>query len=908
MQTASTFEKEIKQALKWLDDPMRLGESSPLAAPYFLSHLLEDAPDAATDQRRGQALITALHNAAATLWGEPLPQSLEAMRAALREVRQQPGTPRYSYLILELRCFQRYLRPRRMADIWEDEAYLPGSRAEHYRDFDLAVEHLGQALLRNLHPTLHAEQPAAQRLVGYGVQLAQAGQALQAGKTVAVSGPGGVGKTALGALLYRQASGVRPTFWYTLRVNLTDRLTSLLFALGHFLHTHGASHLWQLLLTAGGRVDDAHLALAMVRQDWAMVQPLICLDEMDILDQPDPEQALPAHLQLLEFIGGLAEFAPLLMIGQRALFSAGLHLELTGLATPQIQALIQQEGVQLAPDEVEQLYHYTHGNPRLILLCLALYTHTQTAGETPGETHRETDRETLAETLAHLPAAPGIVPILRRLWTRLDSAERRMLQRLAVFRSPSPASNRPDEAAVLARLAQRRLVQLDGAGGVELHMALRAPIYADLSADLRQRLHAEAAGLRGLHGEYTSAAFHYVQAGRAGEAIQLWYPHRLQEIGRGRGEVALALLRDLPRRGLGKAERNALDLSLAELFRLNSDLEAGRRQLEVEDWHGEREAVVRAAALRGEFLEALGFPDSALSTYGDAILVTSRLLGQLVQLRRQRSMVHLRQKRMDKAWQEAKLAECQLLNLRGELEEEAGRYAEALALFQEAWDLADALDDPASLALTEGNLASVYGRKQDVTQAVAYSRRAIDRCRAIGDYFTLAKLNVNLAYIFIQTRRFPEAVEASTVALRTYKAMNTPYYAANAAVNLAEAAYETGDLVRAESAAHEALAFEEAQSMPYALYTLGQVQRAQAHFGEAEAYYQESAHLAQLNQDPYMAAYALRALGELYVSHGQAEMGEAKLREALTLFRTLEMGDELAQTEALLQGATRTQP
>ncbi len=769
------------------------------------------------------------------------------MRKALREVRQQPGTPRYSYLILELRCFQRYLRPRRMADIWEDEAYMPGSRAEHYRDFDVAVEHLGQALLRYLHPTLHPEQPAAQTLVGYEAQLAQATQTLSEGKTVALSGPGGVGKTALGALLYVQAGGVRPAFWYTMRLTLTDRLTSLLFALGHFLHTHGASHLWQLLLASGGRVDDANLALALARQDVASLQPqpLICLDELDILDQPDPEQAIPAHVQLLEFVGGLAEFTPLLMIGQRAVLQAGLHLELTGLATPQVHALLQQQAVRLAPDEVEQLYRYTHGNPRLILLCLALHT----AGEA------------LAETLASVPDAPGIIPILRRLWARLDGDERRMLQRLAVFRSPAPASSWSEDAAVMASLARRRLVQLDGAGGVELHMALRAPIYADLSGDLRERLHTEAAGLRQLHGEYTSAAYHYVQASRAGEAIQVWYPHRQQELQRGRGEVALALLRELPRRGLGKAERNALDLCLAELFRLAGDLEAGRRQLELEDWQGEREAVVRAAALRGEFLEALGFPDSALATYGDAMLVTSRLLGQLVHLRRQRSMVHLRQKRMDQAWQEAKLAECQLLNLRGELEEEAGRYAEALATYQQALVLAQALDDPTSLALSEGNLASVYGRKQDVDQAVAYSQRAIERCRQIGDYFALAKLNINLAYIFIQTRRFAEAVEAAAVALRTYQAMNTPYYASIAAVNLADAAYETGDLTRAESAARVALDFEEAQSMPYALFTLGQVLRAQQRWGGAEAHYSESARLAQFNQDVYLAAYALRRVG-----------------------------------------------
>jgi tetratricopeptide (TPR) repeat protein len=279
------------------------------------------------------------------------------------------------------------------------------------------------------------------------------------------------------------------------------------------------------------------------------------------------------------------------------------------------------------------------------------------------------------------------------------------------------------------------------------------------------------------------------------------------------------------------------------------------------------------------------------------VVMTSRMLGQLVQLRRQRSMLHLRQKQREQAWYEAQLAECQLYNLRGELEEEDGRYDEALASYQEALKVATSLNDTASLALTEGNLASLYGRKQDLEQAVAYSQSAIARCQEIGDAYSLAKLTVNLAYIYLQTQQYTEAVGAASTALRTYKAIGSPYYASIAAVNLAEAYLETGELQKAEEFAYEALDFEEAQSMPYALFTLGQVRRRRQEWTSAAQHLSESARLAHLNQDHYMEAYSRRALGELFLEQKQLQEDRSTLEQALTLFQQLEIDDEVRRTE-----------
>ena len=72
---------------------------------------------------------------------------------------------------------------------------------DYYRDFDVAVQHLGGALLHHLHPTLRPEHPQANAIVGYEAARTQAEETLAAGKSVALIGPGGIGKTALGAEL-----------------------------------------------------------------------------------------------------------------------------------------------------------------------------------------------------------------------------------------------------------------------------------------------------------------------------------------------------------------------------------------------------------------------------------------------------------------------------------------------------------------------------------------------------------------------------------------------------------------------------------------------------------------------------------------------------------------------------------
>lgn len=883
--TLSAFDQQLKKVLKYYDDPARIGAESPLASPYFLSHALTETATPSSAQVRGELLCTEIHKAAATLWGGPLPKSGAELRAALVEVRQMAGTPRYAYAVLELRCFQQLIKLRRTADIWEGEEYLPGSQAEHYRDFDIAIGHLSQALLQRLHPTLRPESPLTPaRLIGYEMYLEQALTALAAGKAVTIHGPGGAGKTSLGATIFQRLTA-RPTFWYTFRPTLNDRTASLLFALGHFLHQQGASHLWQLLLAAGGAIEDYNLALALLREDLTALQPhtpLLCFDEVDCLAVPDPDQRPPAHTQLLQLLESLRGLAPLLLIGQQAILEADLYLTPAGLTAHQIQLLFHQAAASLQPEEAQLLYHYTGGNPRLIMLCLTLHQ----------------SGEPVVDQLPVLAQTPGMAALMHRLWQRLDTGERQLLQRLSVMRTPAPVDQWAAAQPHVTRLVQRRLLYLDGQGGVALLPALAVQIYQDLSPDLRERLHLEAAEMRLLFGQYSSAAYHFWKGNRNAKAIQAWYPYAAQEVQRGQGDAAFAVFSNISRHGLSQAEAQALGLIQAELYKLQGDLVRARASLESQDWSKDSEATLYARTLQAEFLDALGYPDAALRAYDEGLAISARLLGKVVEIHERRSRLHIRQKELPVAWREARMAECHAYSLRGSLEYESGQYEAAALSLQNAAALAKSLDDVRNLALIERFLAQTYSRQQNLVKAEEHIQGAIAAYQRLNDRLGLVRTYGSLATIYMDMQQFQQAVHYAKLTFDGAKAH--PYTAAVAAANLAEAHFELGDLAQAQHYAHQVLNMEERQPFPYALFTLGRLKQQQGAWRDAELHFIESMRIGQANEDHFIAAYAQRELGALYQTQGQHTEAQSHLQTALRFFEGAGLAAESQKTKTLL--------
>jgi hypothetical protein len=878
------FERHVKQALRLLSDLERLGDESPLASPYFLGRALRDLKRPATNAARGDVLRAEIRAAAARLWRGPLPDSRDAMLAAIAEARRDPDDPRYSYVVLELRCFNEWVQPLHTSDIWEQPHLLPGSKSQHYRDFDRAVKQLAALLLDSLRPALRPERPRPPEvLYGYEQQRELLAQALAQGRAVALAGPGGVGKTSLAAAALADA-GERPAFWYTLRPRFNDGASSLLSALGAFLHEHGASNLWQYLATANSLMGDLNLAAGLLRQDLATLEarrPILIFDDLEHLAAGNLEPPSPSHAQLLGLIEGLRGSAALLLISQRSLPACDLHLNLGGLGLDDVARLCAHSGHALTAGEIEGLQAYTDGNPRLVVLLLALRS-----------------AENAPLSLESERAARSLLPAFQRLWLRLTPDERRSLQRLAVYQGYAPEDLlSPGSLDGLLRL---RLLEHDGAGGIAVLPSLAAIIQEELSPELREKLHGEAAMVRLERGEYTAAAFHFARSGQEQLAVQAWFPQRRQAIARGEADAALSVFGAISRQRLDRQEQKALDIIRSELRQLVGQQEEALRDLEQADWSDLSEGSARLWMLRGEMQDALGFPDRALQSYGEGLAVTARLLGQVVVLHQRRGLLFYRRRDLAASWHEIHRAQFELSVLRGLVRQEEGAYDESLEAFRAARRLAEQLADDSLRAQAERYLASIFGRRQQLADAVSHGLDALATYERLGDRVNLEKMRSNLAFIYVQTRQFSQALEVGAPAYAFFIAVRDTYFAGATGANLAEASFELGDLAGAARYAAEVLELGHPHAAPYAHFTLGQIDLARDNASGAIDNFSKSMQLAQSNDDPFMVAYAQRSLGQALLAANEAEPARRQLQTALELFRQLDIAGEIAATERLL--------
>ena len=419
----SLFKKQVEKALKHFDNPAWLGEHSPLAAPY-LEYLREGAIDVSDPVERGKAL-----------------QGL--LREAVDELREEDERGALRSDILELT----YLRRRKEWEIIRIAQEVHLSKAQYHKvRREEALPLLAEILVERLSPALRLESPTpVDALIGRDEVRDACVAALEAGKTVGLSGPGGIGKTALGVHI---AAQVQPVFWYTFRLGLNDHPQSLLFELAHFLSHQGSSHLWAQLVAdskpGSGKTLSTEILLGLLRYDLQRLPttPVLCFDEVDLLQTAE----LEAHATLLAFLESLKRLTPCLFIGQHLPLDVAQRHHLAGLSLDDIQVMLLQAHIQLSQAANQQLNAYTQGNPRLLELFIALHR----AGEE------------LDQLLNKLQNVPSLEFLLQRISLRLSEQERKMLAWLVPFRRPAPldAWREEGEQGALNKLLERRLVQV----------------------------------------------------------------------------------------------------------------------------------------------------------------------------------------------------------------------------------------------------------------------------------------------------------------------------------------------------------------------------------------------------------------------------------------------------------------
>ena len=888
------YYEQIRLALNNFDDPLWLGSQSPLAAPYFLGDLLPVADHSAV--ARGEALRQAFFQAADRLWGAAPPAGREALEEAVNAERRERGNKgeRYAYLLLELRYFRRYFRPllfpkpTQEADIRE---YLGVGRGPYFNHLKAARQALGDALLELARPMLRLERPfrLRHRLIGRD-DLAQTILAqLEAGEAVALSGPSGVGKTSLSALISQRWSPPTAVFWYTIRPTINDQVESLLFSLGAFCRQQGASNLWRQLVADNGKITNRNVALAHLRADLHELEQrlLLCFDELDHL-QSLPEEMTPAQIAWIELLGELHHHCSLLFIGQQRVLPADHAYQLDGLTQAQTADLLDERGWQPEADELQAIQRYTGGNPRLLQLCLT----SATAGEP------------IASLIAQLPKEPILHLIFERVWQRLTAEQRAVAQQLAVFPAPAPVDAWANGAqTALENLANRRIALVDQQGGVEL-----LPLYRDLIVTDRQRLpaetadqcHLQAAQIRADRAEFTAAAFHLIAAGEEETAVALWYIEREREIRRGQGPSALPMFAQLSQRRLSPERGEQLGLIRAELHTLLGHPDEGLRELERHAWQTDPLRQLEASRLKGQLLGELGDADGALNVYEKSLAAIARLLDEQSQFHRMRGLAFIRQRALNDAWESALLANYSAQLLLAQVLDERGEFQAALNHYHNSLEIAEGLDNSAHQARVHHSLVACYARQSRHADALHHAQMAQQLFREHGDRFNTEKLNSLMTAMYLNMGEFAKVVAIGEPTLAYFETARMDYWASMTASNVAEAYYELGNNELATQRARQVLALEEAHSYPYAMYTLGLVTRAKGELEQSATWLEQAQQVASQNHDPYLEAYAWRALGETLAALAQGEKARQTFTQALTLFEEMGIEAEAAKTQALL--------
>lgn len=857
----ATFANTLREALDHFQDPEWLGEHSPLATPYFLGQQVQQTDGSA--QQRGQVLRQAILQASATLYETTLPADADRLQEEVEAARIELGNAgaKYHFYLLEVRYLRQYIAPTRFPfKVFSMPDFVNVSSSRFFIHLENAVEALGNLLLQQIQPTFRLEAPQpSNSLLGRDTLQQTCLRQLQAKQAVSLSGISGVGKTTLATAVAQSFH----TFWYTFRPSLNDQLGSLLFAIGHFLQQQGVTGLWLHLVANSGKPILPEQALGFLRDDLAQLPTgslLFCLDEVDILLVD-----VPAHQAILEFLESLKGLVSLLFVGQMAPLDTPVHHVVEGLTLPQMKQLLAQWDIHLPPPQQARLHEQTQGNPRLLELFAVLHE----AGE----------------SVLALGRNPAVRPLLNRVWKRLSAPERDLLEALSVFRGVVPLAFW--SAKLLAQLQARRLVQLDGLGGVQLLPVLRQLLYEELLPEQREMLHAQAGRLRMQVGEFTASAYHWVQAGEVKTAVSLWYSRRAQEIQRGQADAARVIFASLNPSQLKGRVGKQLKLLQNELHELLGDAHAMLQGMDVLAWEQEPDLAPTAYKQWGVAHMMQGDLESAVERYEVSLQALAQLTQQAIEVRVYKGRV-LRVQGVNMQ-AEVNLMQYEVARFQGVVALMQGVLPTAVEHLQTARTYAEKVGKPLELAVANRWLMLAYGQQGQIEQATKHGEDAVRTFQKLGHRLQAEGARAEMASMYIQVGQYEQVITPAEQALSYFEKVNHDGWISTTCSNLAEAYLETGNLDKAKSYAFRVLQREDGRTRPYALYTLGLVHQRQERPQESQVCFQEGIAIAQQNNDQFIEAYLWRELGRLLHD-------EKALQTAVDLFNAIGLPHEAQAT------------
>lgn len=851
------LKQTLEAALKHYGDADWLG-ASPLATPYFLGAYLPATALTATS--RGRALQKLLADATADISGK--------------------YAERYQIILRDY-----YFHERPAEIVWEQ---IGLTKTPFHLNRNAAIAALEAVLVTRLQPALHLEQPPVPPpLIEREPLLAECRERLVGPKTIALLGPGGIGKTALAAQLAQESSQAdsqgsnRPLFWYTVRPGLNDQVESLVFALALFAHRHGSSTLWVTLATQARQPIDERILSAL---RYALIQiqplPLLCVDALELL-QP---ATLAAHQAFVHALDSLRDLVSILLVGQQLPLDADDYITLTGLSPAGVSLLLLQQQGRASLTLRSEFHALTQGNPRLLRLCLAALA----SGETPDDLQQ------------FLATSPAVDLLFSHTFLRLPETERQVLMTLSVFRSPVYLAYGQEQAMAVAvrNLLTQGFLLCDPQGALDLPLVYRQLLLRNLDETTSRQLHQQAATLRSQSGAYTAAAYHLVEAGQVAAALALWREYEAQEIAQGQAAAALALFQTVQRLALPSALHEQATLfctTLQHLIGQTSQAATTLHSLLVTT----PILAVEAADLAGVIANDQSEFAHAAAAFARALRVAEEVIeARLARVYKGRAWLHLRQREIAQAERELAYAQVEIETMRGNLALDRAAYEQATSHYQLALQAAAAVDAPEAVGKCHNNLGGVALFQGRFADAIHHLTQAIAAYERIGKVAAQAGCRITLAVAHNQAGAHEAALASlqEAASLLSARSEILPWQGALIAQARAEAYLGLGDWPQAEREVKAAVAAEEISILPDAYRVYGELCLCQGAYGEAERWLRQSVELAQANGDGYLAAYAQRKLALLYQAIGNNEAAIQVGMAAIRFFEEANLPHEVERT------------
>jgi tetratricopeptide (TPR) repeat protein len=231
---------------------------------------------------------------------------------------------------------------------------------------------------------------------------------------------------------------------------------------------------------------------------------------------------------------------------------------------------------------------------------------------------------------------------------------------------------------------------------------------------------------------------------------------------------------------------------------------------------------------------------------------------------------------------------------------ELGEFKRAFAIAEEGLQIANALQQPASLCQAHQTVSFVLLRQGKFQDAIPWCERSMALMNAHSMVAWYSGEAGRLGYAYAMSGRQEEAIPLLEQAVERLHSVDAIVYLYLAEIYLRTGRHrDIGTLLTRSLDSCRERSMRGVEAL--ALWTLGEVATRHGSSELPETHYQQALALAnELGMRP-LQAYCHRGLGTLYSQMGQTEQARAELSAAIEMYREMEMTLWLPETEGVLQ-------